>query len=216
MSMAQLMLIRHAETLWNRERRMQGQTDTALSDTGRAQAAALGARLAGTAIAALYSSDLARARDTARAIAQRTGRDIVTDARLRERRFGIFEGLTAVEMSERHPEAWQRFQSRDPDYVIPGGGECAREFHERSLACLIEIAERHEGDEVAVVTHGLVLDALYRAAHGMTLEAPRPVPLLNASLNGFGYRERVWRMSFWGDIAHLESVAVTRFEVRGI
>jgi probable phosphoglycerate mutase len=67
-----------------------------------------------------------------------------------------------------------------------------------------------------VVTHGLVLDALYRAAHGLALEVPRPVPLLNASLNGFGYRERIWRMSFWGDVAHLESVAVTRFEVRGV
>lgn len=213
--MARLTLIRHAETLWNRERRMQGQTDTALSDTGRAQAAALAQRLAGSTYVALYSSDLVRARDTAHAIAQRTGHDIITDPRLRERRFGIFEGLAYGEMSERHPEQWQRFQTRDPDYVIPGG-ECAREFHARCLACLTEIAERHEGGEVAVVTHGLVLDALYRAAHGMTLETPRPVPLLNASLNGFGYVQRVWRMNFWGDIAHLETVAVTRFEGRSV
>lgn len=213
--MTDIILIRHGETLWNRERRMQGQTDTPLSDTGRAQAAALGERLASSPFVALYSSDLARARDTAHAIAQRTGRDIVLDGRLRERRFGVFEGLTYAEMSARHPEAFQRFQSRDPDYVIPGG-ECAREFHLRSLACLTEIAERHEGEQVAVVTHGLVLDALYRAAHGLTLEVPRPVPLLNASLNGFGYRDRVWRMSFWGDVAHLESVAVTRFDVRGV
>ena len=213
--MTRLTLIRHGETLWNRERRMQGHTDTRLSDTGRVQAAALGERLADCPLVALYSSDLTRARDTAHPIAERTGRDIVADARLRERRFGIFEGLTYAEMSERHPEAFQRFQSRDPDYVIPGG-ECAREFHFRALECLTEIAERHEGEQVAVVTHGLVLDALYRAAHGLALEVPRPVPLLNASLNGFGYRERIWRMSFWGDVAHLESVAVTRFEVRGV
>ena len=96
------------------------------------------------------------------------------------------------------------------------GGECAREFHTRCLACLTEIAERHEGGQVVVVTHGLVLDALYRTAHGLTLDIPRPVPLLNASLNGFGYRERVWRMSFWGDVAHLETVAVTRFEGRNV
>lgn len=213
--MADIILIRHGETLWNRERRMQGQTDTPLSDTGRAQAAALGERLARCPLVALYSSDLMRARDTAHAIAQRTGREIVLDERLRERRFGIFEGLTYAEMSERHPEAFERFQSRDPDYVIPGG-ECAREFHLRVLACLTEIAERHEGEQVAVVTHGLVLDALYRAAHGLTLEVPRPVPLLNASLNGFGYLERAWRMSFWGDVEHLEPAAITRFEVRGV
>lgn len=213
--MTHLTLIRHGETLWNRERRMQGQTDTLLSDTGRVQAAALGERLACSALAALYSSDLMRARDTAHAIAKRTGHDIVTDPRLRERRFGIFEGLTYTEMGERHPQEWQRFQSRDPDYAIPGG-ECAREFHTRCLACLTEIAERHEGGQVVVVTHGLVLDALYRTAHGLTLDIPRPVPLLNASLNGFGYRERVWRMSFWGDVAHLETVAVTRFEGRNV
>lgn len=213
--MTDIILIRHGETLWNRERRMQGQTDTALSDIGRAQAAALGERLADTELAALYSSDLARAWDTTRAIARRTGHDIVAEPRLRERRFGIFEGLTYSEMSERHPHEWQRFQSRDPDYVIPGG-ECARDFHTRCLACLTEIAERHAGDAVAVVTHGLVLDALYRAAHAMTLDTPRSVPLLNASLNGFGYEQRVWRMSFWGDVAHLEAVAVTRFESRSV
>ena len=214
-SATRLTLIRHGETLWNRERRMQGQTDTALSDTGRAQAGALGERFAGIALAALYSSDLTRAWDTARAIAQRTGHDIIAEPQLRERRFGIFEGLTYPEMSERHPHEWQRFQSRDPDYVVPGG-ECAREFHVRCLACLTAIAERHEGGEVAVVTHGLVLDALYRAAHGMTLDTLRPVPLLNASLNGFGYVQRMWRMSFWGDVAHLETVAVTRFEGQSV
>ena len=213
--MTRIILVRHGETLWNRERRMQGQTDTALSETGRAQVTALGERFVGATLAALYSSDLTRAWDTADAIARRTGHDIIAEPRLRERCFGIFEGLTYPEMSERHPQEWQRFQSRDPDYVVPGG-ECAREFHVRCLACLTEIAERHAGGEVAIVTHGLVLDALYRAAHGMTLEAPRPVPLLNASLNGFGYRARVWRMNFWGDVAHLETVAVTRFEGRSV
>lgn len=209
--MTQLILIRHGETAWNRERRMQGQTDTALSEAGCDQAAALGHRLAGSAFAALYSSDLARAWHTATVIAQRTGHDVIAEPRLRERRFGIFEGLTRDEMEERHPEARRRFESRDPDYVIPGG-ESAREFYARCLACLTDIAERHAGGEVAVVTHGLVLDALYRAAHGMALDVPRSAPLLNASLNGFCYENRVWRMTFWGDVDHLEAAAVTRFE----
>lgn len=211
--MARLTLIRHAETLWNRERRMQGQTDTRLSDIGHRQAAALGERLASQSFVALYSSDLSRAWDTAHAIAQRTGHDVIAEPNLRERRFGIFEGLTHAEIAERHPEELQRFQSRDPDYVVPGG-ECARDFHVRCLASLIGIAERHDGCDVAVVTHGLVLDALYRAAHGLTFEVPRPVPLLNASLNGFGYSQRVWRMSFWGDVAHLEPATITRYEGR--
>jgi probable phosphoglycerate mutase len=211
--MARLTLIRHAETVWNRERRMQGQTDTTLSDIGRAQAASLAERLSTLDFDALYSSDLSRAWDTAQAIARRTGHDVIAAPRLRERRFGLFEGLTHAEIAERHPEELARFQSRDPDYIVPGG-ESAREFHARCLGSLVEIAERHEGRDAAVVTHGLVLDALYRAAHGLSFEVPRPVPLLNASLNGFGYAERVWRMSFWGDVAHLETATITQYEFR--
>lgn len=213
--MTQILLIRHGETLWNRERRMQGQTDTLLSDAGRAQAAALGRRYAGSKLTAIYSSDLARAWHTADAIARSTGRDIIADRRLRERSFGVFEGLTRSEMGTRYPEEHRRFESRDPDYLIPGG-ESAREFYARCLACLTEIAERHAGGEVVVVTHGLVLDSLYRAAHGMALDAPRTAPLLNASVNSFSYEGRGWRMNYWGDVAHLEAAAVTRFEGSGV
>src|SRR5262245_9299525 len=116
MSETKLIVVRHGETTWNREKRMQGTTDTPLSDVGRAQARALGRRLAGHDFAALYASDLARARDTASVIAERTGRKLVMDSRLRERRFGIFEGLTAGEIHERFPEEYDRFVSRDPDY----------------------------------------------------------------------------------------------------
>lgn len=205
MSETTLIVVRHGETAWNRERRMQGHTDTPLSAIGRAQAAALARRLSEAAMAAIYSSDLQRARDTATAIAECTGHEVIADPRLQERRFGIFEGLTYEEMSARYPEEFARFQSRDPDYVIPGG-ESACEFRERCLACLAEIAEKHAGAEIVVVTHGLVLDLLYRAAHGMAHDTPRPVPLLNASLNAFVYSAGAWRLESWGDITHLEVV----------
>jgi 2,3-bisphosphoglycerate-dependent phosphoglycerate mutase len=209
--MTRVILIRHGETAWNRDRRMQGQTDMPLSKEGRAQAVALGARLAGARFAALYSSDLVRAMDTARSVAEATGHDIVTDARLRERAFGIFEGLTGAEIAARYPDELERFHSRDPDYVVPSG-ESARVFHARCLGCLVEIAERHAGEEVAVVTHGLVLDAIYRAAYAMPFEAPRTVPLLNASLNVFVRNDGAWRMESWGDVDHLQSAQVTRFQ----
>jgi 2,3-bisphosphoglycerate-dependent phosphoglycerate mutase len=209
--MTRLILVRHAETAWNRDRRMQGQTDTPLSDEGRAQARALGARLAGARFAALYSSDLSRAMDTARCVADTTGYDIVADARLRERAFGIFEGLTGVEIAARFPNELERFHSRDPDYVVPEG-ESARVFHARCLGCLVEIAQRHAGAEVVIVTHGLVLDAVYRAAHSMPLEAPRTVQLLNASLNIFVRDNRTWKMESWGDVEHLNNTLVTRFQ----
>ena len=155
--MASLTLIRHAETIWNRERRMQGQTDTPLSDVGRMQAAALGERLAKESFVALYSSDLTRAWDTAHAIAQRTGHDVIAAPELRERRFGVFEGLTHAEIAERHPEELQRFQSRDPDYVVPGG-ECAREFHARCLGLLVKMCR---GDRETA--EDLLGRALYKA-----------------------------------------------------
>lgn len=190
---------------------MQGQTDTPLSDEGRAQARALGARLAGARFAALYSSDLSRAMDTARPVAAATGHDIVADARLRERAFGIFEGLTAAEIGTRYPGELERFQSRDPDFLVPEG-ESARVFHARCLECLAAIAQRHAGDEIVVVTHGLVLDAVYRAAHAMPFEALRTVPLLNASLNVFVRNDGAWRMESWGDVEHLQDGQVTRFQ----
>lgn len=208
MSETTLIVVRHGETVWNREKRMQGTTDTQLSDVGREQARALGRRLACRAFAALYTSDLSRARDTARVIAEHTGRDIVMDPRLQERRFGIFEGLTVEEIIARYPEEHARFMSRDPDYAVPGG-ESARGFTERCIGCVAEIAGRHAGCEVVIVTHGLVLDSLYRAAHGLDHGARRPVPLINASLNVFGYDGAAWRLELWGDISHLAADQVT-------
>ena len=213
MSETTLIVIRHGETLWNRERRMQGITDTPLSDVGRAQAHAVGRRLADRGVAALYSSDLSRARDTATIVGGYTKQDVVTDARLQERRFGIFEGLLAAEIQSRYPEEHARFDSRDPDYQVPGG-ESAREFTRRCLGCLAEIAGRHRGAEVVVVSHGLVLDSLYRAAHGLDHGAPRPVPLINASVNLFVYGADAWRLEAWGDVSHLAPEEVTQY--RGV
>lgn len=211
--MTEMILVRHGETAWNRERRMQGHTDTPLSGLGRAQAAALGQRMKDAVLSAIYSSDLSRAYDTAAAVAANTGHEIRTDRQLRERTFGIFEGLTYYEMAERHPEVHAKFLSRDPDYAIPGG-ESARQFFERSLACLDSIARRHSGETVMVVTHGLVLDTLYRAATGLPLHVKREAPLLNASLNTFRHADGAWTMITWGDVEHLTEIGITHYGMR--
>ena len=213
--MAQLILIRHGETVWNQQRRMQGQQDSPLSETGLRQARQLARRFAQETFGALYSSDLGRAHETARSVADATGKDIIVDARLRERHFGVFEGLTASEIEARYPTEYECFKSRDPAYVVPGG-ESAQQFRERSIACLRELAERHAGDTIVVVTHGLVLDMAYRAAHAIALGEPRPVPLLNASLNIFRYEGQRWRCESWGDVEHLTGEAVTRFAGSGV
>lgn len=204
--MTRLILVRHGETVWNRERRMQGHRDSPLSAHGIWQAARLAQRLTRQTFAALYSSDLARAYLTAERVSAATGHEIVSDTGLRERHFGVFEGLTAEEIERGYPGEYQRFSSRDPEYAVPGG-ESARAFRDRCIACLEGIALRHAGEDVVVVTHGLVLDMLYRAAHGMNLEVPRPVPLLNASLNTFLRAADGWRAECWGDVAHLADAA---------
>ncbi len=208
--MTQLILIRHGETLWNTERRMQGQLDSALTERGVWQACRLGERLQALPFTTLYSSDLPRARLTAQGIADVTGHAIIDDERLRERHFGLFEGMTRAEMEKLDPEIYVRFMSRDPHYAVPGG-ESPAGFFARCRAVLEELATRHAGETIAIVTHGLVLDAAYRAATGLALEAQRPVPLVNASLNWFVCDGGRWSAGRWGDADHLGADGVTIF-----
>lgn len=213
--MTRMILIRHGETLWNTERRMQGQLDSPLTERGLWQARQLGIRLRSEAFSALYASDLPRAARTAEQIAAATGHGILSDERLRERHFGLFEGLTQAEMQARDAEAYERFMSRDPDYAVPGG-ESPAAFFARCRTALEDIARRHADETIAVVTHGLVLDSAYRAATGLPLQAQRPVPLVNASLNWFDFDGRDWSAGVWGDAGHLGPDGVTLFGDRRI
>jgi probable phosphoglycerate mutase len=198
-----LLAIRHGETEWNSQGRFQGHLDSALNREGLAQAEALGEFLAGERFDLLLSSDLGRALQTARAIARRTGHEIVVEPRLRERRMGIFQGLTPAEVQAHYPDEYARFGSRDPDYVIPDG-ESMRQLFERSVACFTELAARHAGLTLAAVTHGGVLAMLYRHARAMPLDAPRDFSLRNTGINRFRHRLGAWQLRSWGDIGHLE------------
>ena len=209
--MTRVVLIRHGETLWNQQGRMQGQQDSPLTPLGISQARMLAARMKGMDFTALYSSDLGRAHQTARCIADETGHDIVIDTRLRERSFGLFEGLTNAEIAARYPGDSVLFSKRDPDYAMQGG-ESARAFQDRCITCLDEISHRHDGATIAVVSHGLVLDALYRAAMRMGLSEPRGFPLLNCSINTFHRATDCWQAIEVGDVSHLSADAVTRFD----
>lgn len=201
----ELIVIRHGQTIWNSERRMQGHTDTELSALGRAQAHALALRMQTHAFDHLYSSDLSRAHDTARAIATLTGHRIRIDTRLRERGFGIFEGLNREEMESRHPHEYARFRDRDPDYAVPGG-ESPRAFYERSLACFQDLVERHRGERIVAVAHGLLLDTLYRVVHGLGLGKRHQLDLTNASLNIFRHAAGRWEIVTWADSTHLQTI----------
>jgi 2,3-bisphosphoglycerate-dependent phosphoglycerate mutase len=215
MEMTEIILVRHGETVWNEQGRMQGHHDSPLTEVGLRQARLVARRLKAVEFAALYSSDLGRAHQTARYIADDTGHDIRMDARLRERCFGVFEGLTRAEIECRHPADYGMFASRDPAWVVPGG-ESAVAFRDRCVGCLAEIATSHQG-VVVVVSHGLVLDMLYRAATRLALDQPRGFQLLNCSINRFQHSDDGWKALALCDVDHLadEPVAVRAAGGRG-
>lgn len=208
--MTEILLIRHGETLWNQQGRMQGQNDSPLTPTGLQQARQLAHRMKDVSFTTLYSSDLGRAHQTARCIADRSGHEVITDPGLRERHFGIFEGLTNNEIKLAHPEDYELFAKREPHYAMPGG-ESAAQFRDRVIVTLDAIAGRHEGETIVVVSHGLVLDALYRTACGMALDVPRGFALLNCSLNTFRRGAEGWTAVSVCDVTHLAADDVTRF-----
>jgi probable phosphoglycerate mutase len=199
-----ILALRHGETDWNVEGRIQGQIDIGLNDEGRAQAELLASALAEEPISAIYSSDLRRARATAEALGRATGIALQLDAGLRERHFGAFQAHTVDEVERDHPELAKRWRSREADFA-PEGGESLTEFFERCVTTATLIAARHPGQTVAIVSHGGVLDCLYRAANGMALEAPRSWQLGNASINRLLFTDQGLTIIGWGDSAHLDA-----------
>ena len=197
-------MIRHGETAWNAEGRVQGQTDVPLSPTGEAQARALVAALAGERFAALYASDLARARQTAAPAARALGLELRLDASLRERHYGKFETLTYAEARERHPQDFARFKAKDPHYDF-GSGESLLAFNARAVACVTDIARRHVGEAVLVFTHGGVLEMVHRHARGTGLSAPRDFDIPNAALNWIEVAGQEWRVHVWAERGHLDA-----------
>lgn len=195
-------LVRHGETDWNAQGRLQGQTDIALNEAGRAQAKAAAARLAAHRFAAIYSSDLSRAMETAAAAAG-PGHEVQPTPALRERRFGAFQGLTHAEAEARYPADHARFRAREPDHRPPGDAESLRDLAARIEAALTDLADRHRGQTLLIVTHGGALDVAYRLATGRDLMEKRDFPLLNAALNWIERRDGLWRLIGWGEADHL-------------
>lgn len=198
-----VLLLRHGETAWNVERRIQGHLDAALNDRGRWQAHQLGHALRDEDLVAIYSSDLTRAMDTALAVSKATGLPVRTDPGLRERSFGRFEGLTYDEIEQGWPQDALRWRQREPDFCV-GDGESLTAFSARCVAAVTRCARAHGGQAIAVVAHGGVLDCLYRAAAGMQLQDSRTWALGNASINRLLFHGDGFALVGWNDVAHLD------------
>ncbi len=204
MDATRLIVVRHGETAWNVDTRIQGHLDIPLNATGLWQARQLGDALAGEAISAIYTSDLLRARKTAQAVADATGAALVDEPGLRERAFGSFQGRTFAEVEAEQPEQARRWRQRDPDYA-PDGGESLRVLRERVVDTTHRLAARHPGELVLLVTHGGVLDVLYRAATRQDIQAPRTWQLGNAAINRLLWTHgHGLSLVGWADTQHLE------------
>lgn len=203
-----LVLIRHGETEWNRQGRIQGHLDSPLTAEGIQQARACAQRLRDEHFDHVVTSDLPRVRHTAELLLD--GRDIPTrlDAALRERSYGIGEGLTYAEMDAQHPEFFSRIRTTDPDYAVEGS-ESRREFHQRITRALRGIAQDHSGKRVLVVTHGGVLGVVYRWLNGLHISSPHKVEIPNVAYNRVSVHPKDigedWKLEVWADTTHLDT-----------
>ncbi len=202
MKETEIILIRHGETEWNSQKRMQGHSNSNLSEVGRGQIQALGELMKNVSFDHIYSSDSLRARQTAEAITQYSGHTLQFDQRIREKNLGVFEGLTSTEAKERHPEIYRLFKTAGANYVIDEG-ESTQQLLERALEFIEEIRLRHPQERVVMVTHGGVVRVLMKHALGLSIDAPTRFIIKNTGIFGLIWNEN-WLVTQMGGVSHLE------------
>ncbi len=202
MKETEIILIRHGETEWNSQQRMQGHSNSDLSEVGRGQIQALGELMKNVSFDYIYSSDSLRARQTAEAITQYSGHTLQFDQRIREKNLGVFEGLTSTEAKERHPEIYRLFKTAGANYVIDEG-ESTQQLLERALEFIEEIRLRHPQERVVMVTHGGVVRVLMKHALGLSIDAPTRFIIKNTGIFGLIWNEN-WLVTRMGGVSHLE------------
>ena len=201
--LTRMCIVRHGETAWNAEHRVQGQLDVPLNAIGQAQAQATSNVLSLEKFDVIYASDLSRTQQTAQPTASALGMQVRIEKDLRERHYGIFERLTYAEVKVKFPEDYARFEARDPDYAFRSG-ESLRDFSARSISVVSRIVNQHKDQNILVFTHGGVLDKLYRFVTGMPLTAPRDYGIPNAGLNRIEITAAGWQIRAWAEVGHLE------------
>jgi 2,3-bisphosphoglycerate-dependent phosphoglycerate mutase len=201
-----LVLVRHGETFWNREGRIQGHLDSTLTANGIAQAEAIGHRLSGESFDVFVTSDLGRARHTAEVVGTHIAQSAQPSSVFRERGFGAAEGKTYAEIDRDFAGLFSRTQETDPDYSV-AGGESRRAFHERIVSALNAVAATHAGKRVLIVSHGGVLAVVHRWLNRMPIASAHKVDIPNAAYNRICHLDGNWAIQVWGDVSHFPSSA---------
>ena len=197
-----IILIRHGETEWNSQQRMQGHSNSDLSSVGQAQIQALGEWMKNVPFDHIYSSDSLRAKQTAEAITQFSGHELKIDLRLREKNLGVFEGLTSEEARERHPEVFRLFKTAGSKYVIDEG-ESTQQLQDRALEIVNEIQIKHPEERVLLVTHGGFIMVVMKHSLGLSLETPTRFLIRNTGVFRLVWEDK-WLVSQMGGVSHLE------------
>ena len=197
-----IILIRHGETEWNSQKRMQGHSNSDLSLVGQAQIQALGQWMKNVPFDLIYSSDSLRAKQTAEAITQFSGHELQFDQRLREKNLGVFEGLTSEEARERHPEVFRLFKTAGSKYVIDEG-ESTQQLQDRALEIVNEIRIKHPEERVLLVTHGGFIRVVMKHSLGLSLETPTRFLIRNTGVFRLVWEDK-WLVSQMGGVSHLE------------
>ena len=196
MKETELILIRHGETVWNSQQRMQGHSNSDLSEEGRAQIESLGQWMKNVSFDHIYSSDSLRARQTAEAITKYSGHTLKIDQRLREKNLGVFEGLTTEEAKERHPEIFRLFKTAGSNYVIDEG-ESTQQLLDRALEFIEEIRLLQPDQRVVLVTHGGVVRVLIKHTLGLSVGSPTRFLIKNTGLFRLVWNEK-WLVAQMG------------------
>ncbi len=202
MKETEIILIRHGETEWNSQKRMQGHSNSDLSSVGQAQIQALGQWMKNVPFDLIYSSDSLRAKQTAEAITQFSGNELQFDQRLREKNLGVFEGLTSEEARERHPEVFRLFKTAGSKYVIDEG-ESTQQLQDRALEIVDEIRIKHPEERVLLVTHGGFIRVVMKHSLGLSLETPTRFLIRNTGVFRLVWEDK-WLVSLMGGVSHLE------------
>jgi probable phosphoglycerate mutase len=211
MSATHFWLIRHGETAWNAERRLQGWRDVPLNDVGVEQARRLGEHLRSGlfdhAVEVIVSSDLGRAYETARLAAGHFELPIASNPALRERSYGVYEGRDWKELSGAGLSGDAAINFRDPHHVVEQG-ETQHMFEVRVTQAFEALAREHRGRKVMVFSHGGVIDVIWRKINHMAADAPRLTAILNTSINQFSVQDGLWQAHSWGQVEHLQVSAL--------
>ena len=197
-----VIMVRHGETIWNTEKRIQGYSNTPLTEYGIRQAEKTGKRLSKENLNEIYSSDLGRAVQTAEIINKHLALNITLVKGLRERKYGVLEELSFSELNSKYPKIKEKLYSHDPEYQIPDG-ESLNEFAERTFNCINNIAENTCSETILLVVHGGVLECFFYMVIGLPLNCRKKFSLFNTSINTFSLYNEKWNLDSWGITDHL-------------